>query len=147
LLDDPLVGALMIRSPPYRHCDTSTRTIRHCNYSPLKCLHIVTIRPHSGQTFQPPPNQFDPLDVGLNVDCDNPTHGQSDPWTIQPMDNPTYGQSNPWTIRPMNNLTHSLLHPAGGRQFGPRHIDGAVKKCYCATRENFTHAWVSWVQA
>jgi hypothetical protein len=28
--------------------------------------------------------QFDPLEVGLNVGCDNPTHVQSDPFSASP---------------------------------------------------------------
>jgi hypothetical protein len=69
-----------------------------------------------GLSSHPQTAQFDPLEVGINVGCDNPTH--------------------------------SLLRPAGGGgQFGPQHTDGAVKTRCCATRENFTNAWVSRAQA
>jgi hypothetical protein len=45
-----------LRHPPVGHCDTLTRTIRHCNDSPHKHFHIETIRPHRGRTVQPHPN-------------------------------------------------------------------------------------------
>ncbi len=43
--------------PPFRHCDTPTRTIRHCNDSPHKHLHIVIIRLLWGRTVLTPPNR------------------------------------------------------------------------------------------
>ncbi len=92
----------------------------------------VTIRPRNvfilrqsdptwvGQSDHTQTAQSDPLEVGLNVGCDNPTHEQSDPCSVS---------------------------PAGYGQFGRRHTDGTVKKRCCATQDNFTHAWVSWAQA
>ncbi len=50
-------GPWWLGHPPFRHCDTPTRTIWHCNDSSHKCLHIETIRPHRGRTVQPPPNR------------------------------------------------------------------------------------------
>jgi hypothetical protein len=56
----------------------------------------VTIRPTNvfilrqsdptgvGQSDHTQTAQFDPLEVGLNVDCDNPTHVQSDPFLALP---------------------------------------------------------------
>ncbi len=73
-----------------------------------------------GQSDQTITAQFDPLEVDLNVGFDNPTHIQSDPF---------------------------FALPDGRGQFRQRHTDGAVKKQHCATRENFTHAWVSRAQA
>ncbi len=46
-----------LRHPPVGHCDTPTRTIRHCNDSPHKHFHIETIRPHRGRTVRPHPNR------------------------------------------------------------------------------------------
>ncbi len=43
--------------PPFRHCDTSTPIIRHCNDSPHKRFHFMTIWPHRGRTVRPPPNR------------------------------------------------------------------------------------------
>ncbi len=37
-----------------------------------------------GQSDHTQTTQFDPLEVGLNVGCDNPTHGQSDPFSAFP---------------------------------------------------------------
>jgi hypothetical protein len=37
-----------------------------------------------GQSDHTPTAQFDPLEVGLNVGCDNPTHVQSDPFSALP---------------------------------------------------------------
>jgi hypothetical protein len=37
-----------------------------------------------GQSDHPQTAQFDPLEVGLNVVCDNPTHVQSDPFSASP---------------------------------------------------------------
>jgi hypothetical protein len=54
-----------------------------------------------GQSDHTQTAQFDPLEVGLNVGCDNPTHVQSDPRTIRPTYNPTHVQSDPRTIRPI----------------------------------------------
>ncbi len=110
------------RHPPFRCCDIPTRTIRHCDDSSYKHLRIVTIQPYRGWTVRPPKaTQFDPLKVGINIRCDNPTHGQSDPF--------------------------SALPSGGGGQFRPRHTDGTVKKWHCVTREKFTDAWVSQAQA
>jgi hypothetical protein len=69
----------MVRPPPFRHCDTPTRTIRHCNNLSHKHLHIVSFRPHRARTVRPPPVR--PLKMGLNVCCDNPTHGKYDPFS------------------------------------------------------------------
>jgi hypothetical protein len=111
-----------LRHPPVGHCDTPTRTIRHCNDSPHKRFHIETIQPHRGWTVQPHPN--------LSV---RPLRSGSKRWLWQ---------SNPHTIRPI------LCFARGVRgQFGRRHTDGSIKKRRCATWENFTHAWVSWAQA
>ncbi len=56
----------------------------------------VTIRPTNvyilrqsdpkgvGQSDHPQTAQFDPLEVGLNIGCDNPTHVQSDPFSASP---------------------------------------------------------------
>ncbi len=56
----------------------------------------VTIRPTNvfilrqsdptevGQSDHTQTAQFDPLEVGLNVGCDNPTHKQSDPFSASP---------------------------------------------------------------
>jgi hypothetical protein len=71
-----LFDSLMIRPPPFRHCETPTRTIRHCNDLLHKRLQIEAIRPHKGRTVRLPQTaRFDPLEVGLNVGCDNPIHG------------------------------------------------------------------------
>ncbi len=75
-------------------------------------------------------------------------------WTVRPPPNRSVSplksgskcslwQSDPQTIR----LISLLRTVGGGGQFGPWHTHGAVKKCRCATWENFTHAWVSRVQA
>ncbi len=37
-----------------------------------------------GQSDHTQTAQFDPLEVGLNVGCDNPTHVQSDPFSASP---------------------------------------------------------------
>ncbi len=37
-----------------------------------------------GQSDHTQTAQFDPLEVGLNVGCDNPTHVQSDPFFASP---------------------------------------------------------------
>ncbi len=37
-----------------------------------------------GQSVHTQTAQFDPLEVGLNVGCDNPTHVQSDPFSASP---------------------------------------------------------------
>jgi hypothetical protein len=111
-----------LRHPPFRHCDTPTRTIWHCNDSPHKRFHIETIRPHRGRTVRPHPNRsVQPLRSG------------SKRWLWQ---------SVPRTIRPILCFARRVRG-----QFGRRHTDGAVKKQLCATRENFTHAWFSWAQA
>jgi hypothetical protein len=70
----------------------------------------------TGLSDNPQTVQFNPLEVGLNVGCNNTTHEQSDPF---------------------------CACPAGLGQFGPRHTDGAVKKRRCTTRENFADAWVA----
>jgi hypothetical protein len=108
---------------PFRHCDIPTRSIRHCNDSPHKCLHIVTIRPHWGWTVRPPPN--------LSV------------WPLRSGSKRWLWQSNPRIIWPI--LCSAQRGKEG--QFGPRHTDGAVKKRRCATGENFTDAWISRAQA
>ncbi len=64
--------------------------------------------------------QFGPLEVGLNVGCDNPTHEQSDPVSAP---------------------------PGGGGRLGHYTQMVLLKKWCCATSENFTHAWVSRAQA
>ncbi len=67
--------------PPFRHCDTPTRTIRHCKDSPHKHLHIETIRPHRGRTVRPPQNRsVRPLRSGSKRWL-----WQSDPCTIRPI--------------------------------------------------------------
>ncbi len=111
-----------LRHPPVGHCDTPTRSIRHCNDSPHKHFHIETIRPHRGRTVRPHPNR-----------SVRPLRSGSKCWLWQ---------SDPRTIRPILCFARQVTG-----QFGRRHTDGAVKKRHCATRENFTHAWVSWVQA
>jgi hypothetical protein len=51
--------------PPFRHCDTSSCTIPHCNDSTQKCFNIVTLQPHRGQSVRPPPNHsIRPLQSG-----------------------------------------------------------------------------------
>ncbi len=37
-----------------------------------------------GQSDHTQTAQFDPLEVGLNIGCDNPTHVQSDPFSASP---------------------------------------------------------------
>jgi hypothetical protein len=56
--------------PPFRYCDTPTRTIQHCNNSTQKCLYFVTIWPQRCQIVV----QFDSSKVGLKVCCDILTH-------------------------------------------------------------------------
>ncbi len=122
---DPTVPCQNLRMPwwlghpPFRHCDTPTRTIRHCNDSPHKRLHIVKIQPRRGQTVWPPPN----CSVRRLKSGSKYWLWQSDPFSAP------------------------RSRGGGGEQFGPRHTDGAVKKRHCATRENFTDAWVSKAQA
>jgi hypothetical protein len=71
--------------PPVGRSDTPTRTIRHCNDSPHKCFHIETSDPTGvGQSDHTQTAQFEPLEVGLNAGCDNPTHVQSDPFSASP---------------------------------------------------------------
>ncbi len=108
--------------PPVGHCDTPTRTIRHCNDSPHKRFHIETIWPHRGRAVRPHPNR-----------SIRPLRSGSKRWLWQ---------SDPRTIRPIFCFARQV-----SGQFGWRHTDGAVKKQRCATREDFTHAWVSWAQA
>ncbi len=80
--DQHLTVPWWLGHPLFRHCDTPNRTIRHCNDSPHKHLHIVTIRPHRGRTVRPPPNRsVRPLRSGSKYGCDNPTHVQSDPFS------------------------------------------------------------------
>ncbi len=86
----------------------------------------VTIRPTNvfilrqsdptgvGQSDHTQTAQFDPLEVGLNVGCDNPTHVQTDPFSASPGG---LGDSSG------DNTQMALL-----------------KKRRCATREDFTHA-------
>jgi hypothetical protein len=108
-------------TPPFRHCDTPTCTIWHCNDSPHIRLHIVTVRPTG---------------VGLS------DHPQTAQFGLTSGSKRWLWQSDPGTIRPI--LCSARRR---GLQFGPRHTDGAVKKRRCATRENFTHVWVSRAQA
>ncbi len=104
-----------LRHPPVGHCDTTTRTIRHCNDSPHKRFHFETIRPHRGRIVRPQPNRsIRPLTSGSKC------------WLWQ---------SDPRTIRPIFCFGRRVRG-----QFGRRHTDGAVKKRRCATREDFTHA-------
>ncbi len=111
-----------LRHPPFRHCDTLTRTIRHCNDSPHKGFHIEIIRPHRCRTVRPHPNRsVRPLRSGSKR---------------------LLWQSDPRSIRPILCFTRRVRG-----QFGRRHTDGAVKKQRCPTWKNFTHAWVSRAQA
>ncbi len=43
--------------PPFRHCESLTRTIRHCYDSSQECFRVVTPRPprSRGQTIRPLP--------------------------------------------------------------------------------------------
>jgi hypothetical protein len=119
-LDDcatPQLDTVTLRPAP-----SDTVTIRPTNVFILRQSDPTGV----GQSDHTQTAQFDPLEVGLNVGCNNPTHVQSDPHTFRP-------------------ILCSARRVRG--QFGWRHTDGAVKKRCCATRENFTHAWVSWAQA
>jgi hypothetical protein len=116
------LGALMLMPPPL--LDTVTLRPAPSNTVMIRLTNIFILRQSDptgvGQSDHTQTAQFDPLEVGLNVGCDNLTHVQSDPFSA----------------------------PPGGRvQFGQRHTDGAVKKQRCAARENFTHARVSRAQA
>jgi hypothetical protein len=108
--------------PPFRHCNTSTCTIRHCKDSPHKRFHFVTIWSHRGQTVRPTPNRsLRSLRSGSKCSLYNPIHGQSNPFFAPP-----------------------------GRGGDSSHHDTQMtlfKKRRCATRENCTHAWVSQAQA
>jgi hypothetical protein len=108
-LDDcatPQLDTVTLRPAP-----SDTVTIRPTNVYILRQSDPTGV----GQSDYTQTAQFDPLEVGLNVGCDNPTH-------------------------------FCFARRVRG-QFGQRHTDGAVKKRRCATREDFTHAWVSWAQA
>ncbi len=74
-----------------------------------------------GQSDHTQTAQFDPLEVGLNVGCDNSTLVQSDPFSASPGG--------------LGDISGDDTQMA------------LLKKRHCATRENFTHAWVSWAQA
>ncbi len=67
--------------PLFRHCDTLTCNMQHCNDLPLKCLHIVTTWPHRSRTVWPAPNfSVRPLKSGSKCWL-----WQSDPRIIRPI--------------------------------------------------------------
>jgi hypothetical protein len=107
-LDDyatPRSDTMTLRSAP-----SDTVTIRPTNVFILRQTDPTVVEQFNHtQTVQ-----FDPLEVGLNLGCDNPTHVQSDPFSASPG---RLGDSSG------DNTQMALL-----------------KKQRCATRENFTHA-------
>ncbi len=111
----PPLGFLMLWSllhPLFRHCDTPTRTIRHCNVSTHKCLHIVAVQPHRGQTVRPPRNwSVQPFKSGSKRSL-----WQSDPWPIRPILCSAWGrgQCEPWhTVGAHNPKTHGQIYLRG----------------------------------
>jgi hypothetical protein len=77
-LDDyatPHVDTVTLRPAP-----SGTVTIRPTNVFILRQSNHKEV----GQSDHTQTAQFDPLEVGLIVGCDNPTHGQSDPFSASP---------------------------------------------------------------
>ncbi len=111
-----------LRHPPLdtvtlRHTPSNTVTIFPTNIFLLRQSDPTGVR----QSDHTQTAQFVPLEVGLNVGCDNLTHIQSDPFSASP---------GGWGDSSGDNTQMAML-----------------KKRRCATRENFTHAWVSRTQA
>ncbi len=106
-------------------------------------LDTVTLRPALSDTVTIRPTnvfilrQSDPTGVGQS---DHTQTAQFDP--LRSGSKRWLWQSDPRTIRPIFCFARRVRG-----QFGRRHTDGAVKKRRCATREDFTYAWVSWAQA
>ncbi len=78
-LDDcatPQLDTVTLRPAP-----SDTVTIRPTNVSMLR----QSVPTGVGQSDHTQTAQFDPLEVGLSVGCDNLTHVQSDPCTIRPI--------------------------------------------------------------
>jgi hypothetical protein len=63
-----------------RPAPSDTVTIRPTNFYILRQSDPTGV----GQSDHTQTAQFDPLEVGLNVSCDNPTHVQSDPFSASP---------------------------------------------------------------
>jgi hypothetical protein len=80
------LGALMITPPPcldtvtLRPTPSDTVTICPTNVFILRQSDPTGV----GQSDHTQTAQFDPLEVGLNVSCDNPTHIKSDPFSALP---------------------------------------------------------------
>jgi hypothetical protein len=77
-LDDcatPQLDTVTLRPAP-----SDTVTIRPTNVFILRQSDPTGV----GQSDHTQTAQFDPLEVGLNVGCDNPTHVQSDPFSASP---------------------------------------------------------------
>jgi hypothetical protein len=77
-LDDyatPQLDTVTLRPAP-----SVTVTIRPTNVFILRQSDPTGV----GQSDHTQTAQFDPLEVGLNVGCDNPTHVQSDPFSASP---------------------------------------------------------------
>ncbi len=77
-LDDyatPRLDAVTLRPAP-----SDTVTIHPTNVYILRQSDPTRV----GQSDHPQTAQFDPLEVGLNIGCDNPIHEQSDPFSASP---------------------------------------------------------------
>ncbi len=77
-LDDcatPQLDTVTLRPAP-----SDTVTIRPTNIFILRQSYPTGV----GQSDHTQTAQFDPLEVGLNVGCDNPTHAKSDPFSALP---------------------------------------------------------------
>jgi hypothetical protein len=77
-LDDyatPHLETVTLRAAP-----SGTVTIRPTNVFILRQSDPAGV----GQSDHTQTAQFDPLEVGLNTGCDNPTHSQSDPFSASP---------------------------------------------------------------
>ncbi len=64
----------------FRPAPSHTVTIRSTNVFILRQSDTTGV----GQSDHTQTAQFDPLEVGLNVGCDNPAHVQSDPFSASP---------------------------------------------------------------
>ncbi len=68
--------------------DTVTLRLAPSNAVTIRSTNVFILRQYDptgvGQSDHTQTAQFDPLDVGLNVGCDNLTHEQSDPFSASP---------------------------------------------------------------
>jgi hypothetical protein len=82
-----MLGALMITPPP--RLDTVTLRPAPSDTVMIRPTIVYKLRQSDptgvGQSDHPQSAHFDPLEVGLNVGCDNLTHVQSDPFSASPV--------------------------------------------------------------